>query len=257
MGFDLDKAIETVWENAQRGIHYPDDLKGKITLEQAYLVQMGILKRHLSLGRSHIGWKVGLTSKAMQEQQRAREPVLGFFLDGAAQASGVRLKFDSLIRPAFENELCLTIGSTLRGPGVTAEQARRAVAEVAPALELPERRGEFGADLAMDVADGIQAQFFVTGAVTSPLPADLDLGRAAVEVFINGESRDRAEGTAVMGSPANSVAWLANKLAELGMELPAGMRVMSGSFTKQYALSKGDHVLSRFVPFGEVEAVFE
>jgi 2-keto-4-pentenoate hydratase len=107
------------------------------------------------------------------------------------------------------------------------------------------------------VADGIQAKYFAAGAETRPLPHGLDLGLTTVEVFINGERTDQAVGTAVMGNPANSIAWFANKLAEFDMTLEAGMRVMSGSFTKQYALTKGDHVMSRFVPFGTVEALFE
>ena len=257
MRLDLEAAIDSIWENAQQGIHYPDEWKGKFSLEQAYRVQLGVLKRHLEAGRQHICWKVGLTSKAMQEQQRAREPVFGFFLDGAAQPSGTRFKFDDLIRPAFENELCLTLGKALNGPGITADQARAAIAAVAPALEIPERRGEFGAELAMDVADGIQAKHFVAGAETRPLPAALDLGQTKVEVFINGERVDQAAGTAVMGNPAHSIAWLANKLAEFDLQLEAGQRVMSGSFTKQYALGKGDHVEARFDPFGPVEALFE
>ena len=109
----------------------------------------------------------------------------------------------------------------------------------------------------MDVADGIQAKYFVTGPETRPLPLTLDLGQSTVEVFINGERTDQAAGTAVMGNPAKSIAWLANKLAEFDLALEAGMRVMSGSFTKQFALTKGDHVESRFDPFGTVEALFE
>ena len=74
--------------------------------------------------------------------------------------------------------------------------------------------------------------------------------------MINGESVDQANGAEVMGNPANSVVWLANKLGEFGLVLEAGMRVMSGSFTKQYAIGQGDHIESRFDPFGVVEAQF-
>jgi 2-keto-4-pentenoate hydratase len=51
-----------------------------------------------------------------------------------------------------------------------------------------------------------------------------------------------------------SIAWLANKLAEFGLRLEAGMRVMSGSFTRQYTLASGDRVESRFEPIGAVRA---
>ena len=69
---------------------------------------------------------------------------------------------------------------------------------------------------------------------------------------------DQAEGKVVMDSgPEESIVWLANKLAEFGLRLEAGMRVMSGSFTKQYALAQGDHIEARFDPFGSVEAEFQ
>ncbi|MCZ6552907.1 MAG: fumarylacetoacetate hydrolase family protein [SAR324 cluster bacterium] len=254
---DLEAAIDSIWECCEQGIHYPAEWKGKLSLDDAYRIQLGILQRHLDAGQRQVGWKVGLTSQAMREQQRVKEPVFAFFLEEAAQASGTVFAYDDLIQPAFENELCLTVGTTLKGPGVTDAQARAAISGVAPSLEVPERRGEFGADIAMDIADDAQAKYFVTGAETRPVPEGLDLSLTTVEVFINGESVDRADGSAVMGNPANSVAWLANKLSEFGLVLESGMRVMSGSFTKQYAIGQGDHIESRFEPFGTVEAQFQ
>ena len=49
---------------------------------------------------------------------------------------------------------------------------------------------------------------------------------------------------------------LANKLAEFDLALEAGMRVMSGSFTKQYRIKRGDQIESRFTPFGAVSVAF-
>ena len=54
-----------------------------------------------------------------------------------------------------------------------------------------------------------------------------------------------------------SVVWLANKLAQYGRGIEAGSLIMSGSFTKQYGIAKGDAVRSEFTPFGTVEARFE
>jgi 2-keto-4-pentenoate hydratase len=58
----------------------------------------------------------------------------------------------------------------------------------------------------------------------------------------------------VMGGPEHSVAWLANKLAEFDLFLEAGMRVMSGSFARQYNVARGDKVVAAFEPFGTVRA---
>jgi 2-keto-4-pentenoate hydratase len=77
-----------------------------------------------------------------------------------------------------------------------------------------------------------------------------------VEVVVNGAAAERALGSEVLGTPAASVAWLANKLAEFGLALEAGMRVMSGSFTRQYLLDPGARIEARFTPVGTVRAEF-
>ncbi|MBS0342510.1 MAG: 2-keto-4-pentenoate hydratase, partial [Proteobacteria bacterium] len=66
-----------------------------------------------------------------------------------------------------------------------------------------------------------------------------------------------ASGSAVMqGGGLLSVLWLANKLAEFGLALEAGMQVMSGSFTRQYRAQQGMRVQSSFDRFGVVAADF-
>ena len=82
------------------------------------------------------------------------------------------------------------------------------------------------------------------------------LSEAFVEVNLNGALQEKASGAEVMGDPIASVTWLANKLAEFDLALEAGMRVMSGSFTKQYRIKRGDQIESRFTPFGAVSVAF-
>ncbi len=247
-------AVETIWAGHRAGRHHPPELQGTLSMRQAYEVQLGLLERYVAAGERQAGWKVGLTSKAMQEQQRVHEPCFGFLLASGQRPSGAVLPFDTLISPGFENELCITLGRTLAGPGVTLDAARAAIAQVAPALEIVEKRGDFTADLHLALADNAQQKAFVTGPAR-PLGA-LDLAAVTVEVLVNGASRDRASGTAVLDTPVASIAWLANKLAEFGRRLEVGAQVMSGSFTRQYALSRGDRVEARFDPVGVVGAEF-
>jgi 2-keto-4-pentenoate hydratase len=88
------------------------------------------------------------------------------------------------------------------------------------------------------------------------VPPGFDLAAVTLELSVNGGAPDRARGAEVLGTPAASIAWLANKLAEFGLALEAGMKVMSGSFTRQYALARGDRIEARFVPLGPVRAEF-
>jgi 2-keto-4-pentenoate hydratase len=47
-------------------------------------------------------------------------------------------------------------------------------------------------------------------------------------------------GSAALGHPATSTAWLANKLVELGLSLEPGDVVISGGITKMLPINAGD-----------------
>ncbi|MBI4083537.1 MAG: fumarylacetoacetate hydrolase family protein [Candidatus Lambdaproteobacteria bacterium] len=250
------EATEAIWEATQQGIYYPPEWKGKLTVEEGYQVQLGILERHLKAGQRQAGWKVGLTAKDIRQQLGYDEPILGFLLESAAKASGAVLRVEELVAPCFENELCVTLAKPLKGPGVTAERAREAIGAVAPALEIVERRGDFAADPALAMADNVQQKYFVTGTPVPYSPQALDLRKVISAVFINGERVGGATGEAVLGDPAASLAWLANRLADFGRRIERGMRVMTGSFTRQFPIANGDLIEARFHPIGAVSAEF-
>ncbi len=253
---DISAAIDSIWRDWQRGVHYPAAWRGKLSMQEGYHVQLGILQRLVEQGEAHAGWKVGLTAEAMRIQHGVHEPCFGFLLESGNRPSGVDLEHSRLISPGFENELCVTLGATLRGPGVTTEQARIAIAQVQPALEIVEKRGDFAADLPATMADNAQQKFFITGAAVALDARNHALSEAAVEVFVDGECIAQASGKEVMGDPAASVAWLANKLSEFGLALEAGKRVISGSFTKQFPIARAMQIEARFKPFGCVRARF-
>jgi 2-keto-4-pentenoate hydratase len=254
---ELNQAINLFWEATQQGIYYPPEWKGKLTVEQGYRVQLGLLAKYVKAGDRHAGWKVGLTAKAIQDQIGFHEPVFGFLLERGKHASGAVLPFEELVAPSFEAELCLTLGKSLKGPEVSREEARAAIAAVQPALEIVEKRGDFTADFPLSLADNVQQKLFVTGETTPLAPGSAPLSQATVEININGESVQQASGSSVMGDPAASVAWLANKLAEFGKSLEEGLQIMSGSFTRQFPIAQGDLIEVRFEPFGEVSAEFQ
>ena len=58
---DLLEAEETRSQIGLLSLQYPD-----ITMDDAYSVQMEIIRQKLAEGRRILGWKIGLTSRAMQ-----------------------------------------------------------------------------------------------------------------------------------------------------------------------------------------------
>ncbi len=253
---DIEAVTESMWAHTLRRSYFPQEWKGRLTVEQAYRVQLGLLDRWVARGERLAGWKVGLTAPVIQRQFGMHEPVMGFLLESGHRESGAVFRYDELIAPGFENELCLTVGVPLQGPGVTPEQARAAIVAVQPAFEIIEGRGDFRADLTLALTDNSQQKAFVTAA-PSVLPPGWAPSATTVEVLINGRSVDHAAGSEDTGHPVGAVAWLANKLAEFGRRLDPGQRIMSGSFTRQYPIARGDRIETRFTPFGAVRAAFD
>jgi 2-keto-4-pentenoate hydratase len=247
MPFDEQSAIEEFWAARTRGEHFPPQWFDRLTLDEAYRVQLGLIARRVAAGERQIGWKVGLTAKPIQQQFGFHEPVFGCILD--SKPSGHGFRSDELIRPGFEPELCLRAGRTLSGD-VDIAGVRGAIDAVYPSLEIIETRGDLSAQIAVAMADNAQQKTVILGS-----PARLgDLALEAVEatVRINGNTVSTGRGDAVLGNPLNSVIWLARKLREFGREIRAGDIIMSGSFTRQFPIAPGDRVEVDFTGVGGV-----
>lgn len=252
---DIEHAADTLLRAARRGEHMPAAWQGRLSLEQGYAVNLAILRRRIADGDAQAGWKVGLTAAAMRAQWGIPEPCFGVLMRSGHLRSGTCITLDSLIAPGIENELCITVGETLRGPDVTPERARRAISSIEPALEVVEVRGDFSADLPLAMADNAQQKAFVTGEAVT-VDASFTLADTLLGLQLGNAPLVRATGAEVMGGPEHSIAWLANRLDAFGLALEAGQRVMSGSFTRQYPILHATSVIARFAPFGEVRADF-
>jgi 2-keto-4-pentenoate hydratase len=245
--FDAQAAIESFWAARARNEWFPAAWEDKLSNDQAYEVLFGIMARRLAAGERQIGWKVGLTSEAIQQQFNVHEPVFGCILE--SRPSGHVFAPADLISPGFENELCLRLGKDLTGT-ITRDEARAAIDAVYPSLEIIETRGNLTAQLALALADNAQQKTVILGSPVA-LPAHPETAEA--RVIINGETAATGTGDAVLGHPLNSVVWLAAKLAQFGRSLKAGEIIMSGSFTRQFPIKPGDKIRCEFSGIGAVE----
>ena len=240
--------IESFWEARSRGEFFPAAWFDKLTIDQAYRIQLGLVRRRCETGEQQIGWKVGLTAKAIQEQFGFNEPVFGCVLHSSAN----RHVFapDDLISPGFENELCMRLGRDLSGR-ISVQEARAAVEAVYPSLEIIETRGPFTAQIALALADNAQQKTVVLGAPVK-LPDILESIEATV--YVNDQIVGSGTGDAVLGNPLNSIVWLAGKLGQYGRTLKCGDIIMTGSFPRQFPMTPGDRVRTEFSGIGTVEA---
>jgi 2-keto-4-pentenoate hydratase len=247
MPFDANAAIDSFWSARARGEYFPHEWFDRLALDEAYQVQLGLIARRVAAGERQIGWKVGLTAPAIQQQFGFHEPVFGCILE--SRPSGHVFGRDELIKPGFESELCLRVAQPLSGE-IDMATARRAIDVVYPSLEIIETRGDFTAQIAIALADNAQQKTVILG---NPVAlGDSALEKVAATVQINGKSVATGTGDAVLGNPLNSLIWLARKLTEFGRTIQPGEIIMSGSFTRQFPIAPGDHVHVDFAGIGDV-----
>ena len=235
-----------------RGEYFPRPWFDRLTLDDAYRNLLALIGRRRDAGASRVGWKIGLTAAAIRQQFGLHEPVFACLLAGSLVESGHVFRWDALIEPGFENELCIVLDRDLPADATRVDVAA-AVARVHPAFEIIETRGDLSGQLALAIPDNGQQKAFVLGEAVSrdALP---ELGAVAVRVRINGAEVATATGDAVLGHPYDAVAWLASKLAQFGERVRAGDYIMSGSFTRQFPLGRGDRIEAVFDGIGAVDA---
>jgi 2-keto-4-pentenoate hydratase len=247
--FNEQAAINSFWSSRQRGIFFPNDWFDRLTLDEAYRVQLGLIDRRCAAGERQIGWKVGLTARAAQDEFGIDEPVFGCVLDSLP--SGHVFRRRDLISPAFEPQLCLRVTQSLTAE-VGLLEICRAIDVVYPALEIIETRGDFQQQMAIGVADDAQQKTVILG---SPIRlGGLELPAVKVTIAVNGEAVATGSGADVLGNPLNSVLWLARKLSAFGRSIRAGDLIMTGALTRAFQIEPGDRFHADFVGIGDVQA---
>ena len=217
-----------------------------------YATQKELLELLLADGDAVIGHKVGLTSAPARALLGIDSPDHGPLLASAVYRDGDTLPLDRFIQPKIEAEIVLRIGSPLRGPGVTVEQARKAVSEVRAGVEIVDSRIE---DWRIRIADTV-SDLASTGAIAvseTALPLEgFDPRLLGMVLSRNGEVVDTGVGAAALGDPLAVLAWLANALGESGRGLEPGQLVLTGALHTPIALAAGDEFTAEFDRLGSL-----
>jgi 2-keto-4-pentenoate hydratase len=228
-----------------------------ISVDEAYRIQLMNVEVRVGEGRKVIGKKIGLTSPVMQQMFNVEEPDYGHLLDDMLVYQGFGVGASRMLQPRVEGEIAFILKRDLTGPGITPTDVIRATAGVAPALEIIDSRIRDWKIKAQDtVADNASSAAFVLGA-SLIRPAKIDLRYVGYVMMKNGRLATVGAGASVLGGPAQSVAWLANKMAEYGISLKSGEIILSGSAAGAVVVQNGDSIHLTVDRLGDVECYFE
>ncbi|SPJ32433.1 2-oxo-hepta-3-ene-1,7-dioic acid hydratase [Kushneria phyllosphaerae] len=235
---------------------YPD-----MTLNDAYAIQTAQMARKT---REHdiIGWKIGLTSKVMQDALGIDTPDSGVLYDHMRFETGAVIPKGHFIQPRIEAEIAFVMKAPLEGE-VTREDVLAATDFVAPSLEILDTRivrkdPETGQTRVIvdTVSDNAANAGIVLGRERHD-PRELDLRWVGAIVKRDGEVMATGLGAGVLDDPITGLVWLARRMATYGQRIEAGQVVLSGSFIGPIECPSGSHIEADFGAFGQVTLTFE
>ena len=253
----LDEAEKTRQQIGLLSLQYPS-----ITTDDAYAIQSAWVALKIATGRTVKGWKIGLTSKAMQSALNIDIPDSGVLLNDMIFDDGATIPAARFIQPRIEAEIAFIMKSPLGGPDVTVADVRAATQWVVPSLEILDTR-----ILRVDpytkrtrtVFDTISDNAANAGIVLGEQrhkPDAFDLRWVGTIVKRDGEVEETGLGAGVLNDPLLGIAWLAKRLAQYGQSIKAGDVVLSGSFIRPVETTHGCLIEADFGAFGNVSCRF-
>ena len=223
-----------------------------LSIADAYAIQRSNIDRRTRRGERIVGHKIGLTAKVMQEQFGVHEPDFGHLLDTMVLGPGQSLDLSELIDPQIEIEPAFVLGKPLRGSSLTVEDVLAATDYICTAFEIIDSRIiDWRIRIQDTVADnGSSARVVLGGQRVAPRSVALHDLEASIE--LDGRVVGHGNTGAVLGNPANGVAWLARKLGEFAVDLDAGEIVLPGTCTRACRIAGHRRAVGRIAGLGEV-----
>lgn len=232
------------------------DLLGPTNVDVAYQVQKTLTQHRLAHGATVIGWKIGLTSRAVQEQLGVDQPDFGVLFDDMSCSENQPIPSERLLHPKAEAEIAFVLKSDLAEGQLDVEQVRAAVDYAVAAIEIVDSRiAGWDIQITDTVADNASGALFVLGQERKSLEAFAP-SEVSMSMTKNGTVVSEGTGHACMGDPLNALSWLARTARQYGSPLRAGDVVLSGALGPMVSVEPGSQVTAHISSLGTVSASF-
>ena len=234
----------------------------EMAMDDAYAVQNAIYRAKLAQGRKVVGWKIGLTSKAMQYALNIDIPDSGILFDDMVFEHGAIVPRGRFIQPRIEAEIAFVMKSSIGGADVTRDDVLAATDYVAPSIEILDTRilrADPDTGVTRKVYDTIADNAANAGVVLGDkkhAPDAFDLRWVGAITSRNDEVEETGLGAGVLNDPVESVVWLARRMAQYRQSIEPGQIILSGSFIRPVECPSGTDIHADFGAFGCVDISF-
>lgn len=231
-------------------------------MDDAYAVQNAIYRAKLEADQKVIGWKIGLTSKAMQYALNIDIPDSGILFDDMLFETGETVPAGRFIQPRIEAEIAFVMKASIGGGDVSRNDVIAATDYVTPSIEILDTRiqradPETGQTRSVfdTISDNAANAGIVLGRERHAVDAH-DLRWVGAITSRNGEVEETGLGAGVLNDPVESVVWLARRMAQYGQSIEPGQVILSGSFIRPVECPSGTDIHADFGAFGSVDIRF-
>ena len=251
----IQRVADSLWDADVSGVAIAPirDVLGTSTdIDAAYAIQEINTDRKVAAGRRISGRKIGVTSKAVQEQIGVAQPDFGTLFVDTEYGDGIEIPGSRLIQPRAEGEVALVLEHDLDNAPHGFAEVVGAVAFALPAIEVVDSRIEnWQISIVDTIADNASCGVYVVGSRPVPLRR-FDIRTVPMSMRINGKEVSAGFGSDCLGNPLHAARWLADVLCERGIPLRAGDVLMTGALGPLRPLGKGDEVVASFGQLGTV-----
>ena len=224
---------------------------GDLTPKSAYALQGEVARLRENRGEHVIGYKIGCTSRVIQDQLGIREPIFARIFDtGCYTSECCRLDHLRFANLAVEGELAIRLSRGLPGGPLSDTAYVDAIESVFPVIELhhfqlPANQHPLAPLIA---SGGMHAGFVCNGGEVRcsdgvPVVESLEVSIDDVRVGLTADPW-------AMGGPAEALRWLSGRLAEWGLQLLPGQVILTGSALPLFPVGPASRVVAQARPLG-------
>lgn len=257
-GTTTDKA-EALYEarRSRTAIDPFTDAEPDLGQEDGYAIQKELVELLLADGETIAGYKVGLTSRPMQQKLGVSSPTYGPVFTSTVHEGGQTIHLGSFLQPKVEAEIGLVLDKQLRGPGLAERDVRGALSGAVAAMEILDSRiVNWRLKLADTLADLASNGGCVVSSRLVPIK-DVDTCSIDMNLSQNGRVIASGGGATAVSDAIGIVVWLANALGSQGVALEPGQVILTGALHTPIDLEAGDVISAEFDQLGTLSIIVE
>ncbi len=210
-----------------------------LTLEKGYAIQRKVTEALAKQGVPISGFKAGLTAKPIQKKFGVDTALLGPLFKPGELAPGAEIAMKDFVKPFIEVEIGYFLAKKVDKPVKDAEELKKLVKEVCPAIELPDLRyadlkNLKGPDLA---CDAVASAKYIAGKRV-PL-SQADVSQVKVTLSMDGKTVFEGKSSDAMGNQWDALLWLVNSVVKQGHAIEPGQILITGALGKMVPAKPG------------------